>query len=201
MPASNPPTADETILGLVLLAWLGCAFLGAVVGGRRNAAGFGLLLGLFFGPLGVLCAFALDGRPQCPCCRTRLEGRASVCPACHARLRGRGGLAEIDDLPEIDGGVDLPPLDLRWVGRFWAVIVRGADWIGKPALAAARQLGRAVIALPADVEELSLRIAGRDLGLVARFLQLVFWTLFFFGFGVAALLAWLIASGQLAQHN
>jgi DNA-directed RNA polymerase subunit RPC12/RpoP len=46
----------------------------------------GLLLGLFFGPLGVFAAFAIDKRPQCPNCLSRLGGLARECPYCHARL-------------------------------------------------------------------------------------------------------------------
>ncbi len=63
-----------------------CAVLGGAVGAPRMAYYTGLLLGLFFGPLGVFAAFAIDKRPQCPNCYTRLGGLARECPACHAHL-------------------------------------------------------------------------------------------------------------------
>lgn len=63
-----------------------CAAIGAAVGAPRMAYYTGLLLGLFFGPLGVFAAFAIDKRPQCPNCYSRLGGLARQCPACHAHL-------------------------------------------------------------------------------------------------------------------
>lgn len=66
-----------------------CALLGGAVGKPRMAYVTGLLLGLFFGPLGVFVAYAIDKRPQCPHCSTRLNGLARQCPMCHARLLWR----------------------------------------------------------------------------------------------------------------
>jgi hypothetical protein len=64
-----------------------CGALGGAVGSVRMAHYTGMLLGLFFGPLGVLVAFALDKRTQCPNCFSRLGGLARECPYCHVRLR------------------------------------------------------------------------------------------------------------------
>ena len=77
--------------GLVVVAFyvfsmLACTFLGGAVGRPRMAYVTGCFLGLFFGPLGVFVAFAIDKRPQCPQCSSRLNGLAKECPACHARL-------------------------------------------------------------------------------------------------------------------
>jgi len=77
--------------GLVVVAFyvfsmLVCTFLGGAVGRPRMAYVTGCFLGLFFGPLGVFAAFAIDKRPQCPQCSSRLDGLAKECPACHARL-------------------------------------------------------------------------------------------------------------------
>lgn len=68
-----------------------CAILGAIVGQRRRSAGAGLLLGLIFGPLGIIVAFALDARPKCPACQERLNPAASLCPHCRTALVWRGG--------------------------------------------------------------------------------------------------------------
>jgi len=64
-----------------------CGMLGQAVGAARMAYYTGLFLGLFFGPLGVLVAFAVDKRTQCPNCCSRLGGLARECPYCHTRLR------------------------------------------------------------------------------------------------------------------
>jgi hypothetical protein len=64
-----------------------CAVLGRAVGTGRMAFFTGTMLGLFFGPMGVLVAFAVDKRTQCPNCYSRLGGLARECPYCRVRLR------------------------------------------------------------------------------------------------------------------
>ena len=107
------------LTGLIVLTWLACAFLGAVIAQQKQAGIAGLFLGLIFGPLGVLAAFALDWRLQCYKCLGRLEGRASVCPHCRTEL-----------------GWVWCPQTARWtvttpeaaVGRDSEAEVRGQDW-------------------------------------------------------------------------
>jgi hypothetical protein len=72
--------------GLWFISMLACTFLGGAVGRPRMAYLTGCVLGLFFGPLGVFAAFAIDKRPQCPQCASRLSGLGKECPFCHARL-------------------------------------------------------------------------------------------------------------------
>jgi RNA polymerase subunit RPABC4/transcription elongation factor Spt4 len=74
------------ILVLYVFAMLSCTLLGGAVGKPRHAYLTGCFLGLFFGPLGVFTAFAIDKRPECPQCASRLNGMAKECPNCHARL-------------------------------------------------------------------------------------------------------------------
>ena len=74
------------VVGFYVFAMLACTFLGGAVGRPRMAYVTGCFLGLFFGPLGVFAAFAIDKRPQCPQCSSRLNGLAKECPSCHARL-------------------------------------------------------------------------------------------------------------------
>ncbi len=71
---------------LYVFAMLACTFVGGAVGRPRMAYVTGCLLGLFFGPLGVFAAFAIDKRPLCPQCSSRLNGLAQECPYCRARL-------------------------------------------------------------------------------------------------------------------
>ena len=70
---------------LVPLA-LACAVLGTIMGNYRNASGTGLVLGLIFGPLGLIAMLAVDRRPQCPTCRARINEGGSRCAACRQPL-------------------------------------------------------------------------------------------------------------------
>ena len=91
--ASTTPEAGEmaaqlaiVVAGCYVVSMLVCAAVGGAVGAPRMAYFTGLLLGLFFGPLGVFAAFAIDKRPRCPNCLARLNGLARECPACHSSL-------------------------------------------------------------------------------------------------------------------
>ena len=81
------------VSGLYLLMVIVCGLLGRAVGAPRMAYYTGLLLGLFFGPLGVFAAFAVDKRPKCCHCTGRLNGFARRCPHCRARLVWHSGTA------------------------------------------------------------------------------------------------------------
>jgi uncharacterized protein YbaR (Trm112 family) len=63
-----------------------CAVLGAITGAAKNASGAGILLGLFFGPLGVIATLGIDLRYCCPTCNHKLNGTPKVCPQCHTEL-------------------------------------------------------------------------------------------------------------------
>lgn len=67
---------------VLFATWCVCGILGGVIASAKDAGVAGFLVGALFGPLGVIAAFALDGRPQCEKCRTRLDTRASICPQC-----------------------------------------------------------------------------------------------------------------------
>lgn len=83
----------EAVLVLAVLAGVlaACGVGGWIVGRSKEKAVEGALLGAMLGPLGVLAAAALDGRPQCPECRGRLPGAGGrVCPHCRADLSTTG---------------------------------------------------------------------------------------------------------------
>ncbi|MCX6348237.1 MAG: hypothetical protein NTV79_01865 [Candidatus Aureabacteria bacterium] len=72
---------------MVLLLWLFFSFLGAWIGGRKNQAGTGFLLGLLFGPIGLLIICLTQGnRLKCPMCRKMIENDARLCPYCRSDL-------------------------------------------------------------------------------------------------------------------
>ena len=87
MPNSEAATSLAVVVAACyVVSMIVSAILGGAVGKPRMAYVTGLFLGLFFGPLGVFTAFAMDKRPQCCHCSSRLDGLARECPYCHARL-------------------------------------------------------------------------------------------------------------------
>ena len=67
-----------------VILWCLCPFAGMFAASRREAIPQGFLLGLFFGPLGVIAALGVDGRYACKRCGTRINESAEICPMCHA---------------------------------------------------------------------------------------------------------------------
>lgn len=88
------PDTIPSIIGILIV----CGVAGAVIGSQKNAAALGFVLGLCLGPIGVIAAFAIDKRQQCPKCRGRLNGAATVCQHCGAALE-RTQPEEPPDLP------------------------------------------------------------------------------------------------------
>jgi hypothetical protein len=80
----------EFWIGAVLI-WVCSGFVGGIIGARRNSADAGFILGLLFGPLGAIAAFALDARASCPACHNKLDADVIVCPVCRAQLGWIGG--------------------------------------------------------------------------------------------------------------
>ena len=76
---------NETLFTLVVI-WTICGVAGAIVGSPKNAAGAGFLLGFLLGPIGIIVAFAVDGRRKCPKCATRVNAGATICPQCSSKL-------------------------------------------------------------------------------------------------------------------
>lgn len=79
-------TIGLAMAGLQLVLMITCTLMGGAVGRPRMAYVTGLFLGLFFGPLGVFVASAIDKRPRCRQCHGRLGGLPRECPSCHSRL-------------------------------------------------------------------------------------------------------------------
>ena len=79
-------TIGAALAGVHLVSMITCTLMGGAVGKPRMAYVTGLFLGLFFGPLGVFVASAIDKRPKCGQCLSRLGGLPRECPSCHSRL-------------------------------------------------------------------------------------------------------------------
>lgn len=71
---------------VLIVGWFVCISSAGDIAAQRHCRGTGVLLGLIFGPLGVIAAGFLDARPQCPNCGERRNGTRQqpfpVCPHC-----------------------------------------------------------------------------------------------------------------------
>jgi hypothetical protein len=89
--AKRKMTQQEVSVVCLILFWLfACPFLGYMIGRQKCAGNHGVLLGLLFGPIGVLITALIDRRPNCPECGTKLNGKPSICPACKTRFSWTG---------------------------------------------------------------------------------------------------------------
>jgi hypothetical protein len=70
-----------------LVCWFACAFAAGMVGSAKEATGPSVMLGLLFGPLGIVIALGLDFRRFCPRCHGRLNRHPKMCPHCHMELK------------------------------------------------------------------------------------------------------------------
>jgi len=108
--AAMAPGSMEVLGYLGLMLFLACAGFGALVGGQKDAALAGFLLGLVLGPLGVLIACFLDFRPQCPVCGGRIDRGYQKCWHCGADLDWR--VSHVPQVPEpVQAPTAHPPVE------------------------------------------------------------------------------------------
>jgi hypothetical protein len=86
---------------ILVVVWVGSSFIGASMLGPSNRAGTGALLGLLFGPIGVVVAYSLASSPSgknrieavaiargelrnCPICAEAIKPEALRCKHCGA---------------------------------------------------------------------------------------------------------------------
>lgn len=105
-----PSTEMLLLLGAWCLAHVTC---GIIVGRARERGLAGGLLGLLFGPIGVIAAFALDGRPSCPMCESRLDAAPRKCPHCRADLQWERPHPGISDFANRRAVLREPPHEQR----------------------------------------------------------------------------------------
>ena len=78
-----------------LLIWIFCAVAAAMIGANKNAGFLGFLLGLFFGPFGILFAALMNGnRKQCPACKSKIHAEATICPHCRTAIAPAGAVED-----------------------------------------------------------------------------------------------------------
>jgi len=70
---------------LVIIAPL-CGMIAAIVQSNRGGSViFGFLVGLLFGPFGIVASLISGGRP-CPHCRSLIHPKATRCPKCQGNV-------------------------------------------------------------------------------------------------------------------
>ena len=68
---------------VLVVFWLVCGVVGAIVGEQKGVAAAGFVLGALLGPLGLVIVFVMDGnRRRCLVCRELMDPMAAVCPHC-----------------------------------------------------------------------------------------------------------------------
>jgi hypothetical protein len=79
---------DLGLIGLVvaIAGWIISVGFAGEIAAQKQSRGSGILLGILFGPLGMIAAGFLDGRPYCPQCGSRINSSPSrqfpICPSC-----------------------------------------------------------------------------------------------------------------------
>jgi len=77
----------EALIGLWLLMGFFWGLVAAMIGSPKGQTGTGFLIGLFFGPFGVLIMlFTTGSRRECPYCRELVKEAATVCPHCQREI-------------------------------------------------------------------------------------------------------------------
>jgi len=79
----------EALLPLFLILGLFFAIVAALIGSRKGQGGLGFILGLLFGPFGILIMlFTKGSRRECPYCKEIVKQDATVCPHCQREFTG-----------------------------------------------------------------------------------------------------------------
>jgi RNA polymerase subunit RPABC4/transcription elongation factor Spt4 len=80
------PNREKAMEGLII-GWVLCGIIGAMIGSRKGAGCSGFLLGILLGPLGIIISIVMRGdRKACPYCKELIQKDAVKCPKCGAIL-------------------------------------------------------------------------------------------------------------------
>lgn len=92
----------EIALGL----WIVSGIAAALVGAQREAGCLAAAIVFALGPIGLVVAFALDGRPRCPRCGSGVPEHATSCSRCHARFAWAAGRPRLAEYAQADAERD-----------------------------------------------------------------------------------------------
>jgi hypothetical protein len=68
---------------LILAVWLFFGIVAALIGQRKGEGCLGFIVGVLFGPFGLLFViFSSGNRMACSACREKIHKDASICPHC-----------------------------------------------------------------------------------------------------------------------
>jgi len=76
-----------------VIIWVICGFIGGAIADSKGEGCAGFILGLLFGPIGIIIALLLPSNPkamgmkQCPYCKEWINSQAIKCPKCQSDLR------------------------------------------------------------------------------------------------------------------
>lgn len=72
----------------LILIWILCGIVAALIGGAKGRGCLGFILGILLGPFGILIMLVTPGdRIPCPYCRERIHPDATVCPHCQKEIK------------------------------------------------------------------------------------------------------------------
>ena len=68
---------------MIYVIWILSALIAAAIGAKKGEGILGFIIGIIFGPLGVIFALLSKGnRVKCPACKELINKDASRCPKC-----------------------------------------------------------------------------------------------------------------------
>lgn len=72
---------------MFIFIWLLFGVIGAIIGNPKGRGGDGFLLGILFGPIGILIILVIKGnRKTCPFCKELINKEAVRCSRCQKEL-------------------------------------------------------------------------------------------------------------------
>ncbi len=78
--------SESSLFSGLAIVWGISAIIAAWIGSTKGEAGLSCLMGLVFGPLGILMAILSSGkRARCPQCQEWIFRDAKVCPFCQLK--------------------------------------------------------------------------------------------------------------------
>ena len=75
---------------IAIVLWIFFGIVTAIVASGKGRSGCGwFLIGVLFGPFGLIAAFAVGSSYQCPKCKKGIDKEATICPYCRTEFGKR----------------------------------------------------------------------------------------------------------------